>query len=178
MTVEDCIFRRTDRGLRIKTRRGRGEDAILDGITFRNIDMDHVMTPFVVNAFYFCDPDGKTEYVQSRDAYPVDERTPILRRFTFEDIEAHNCHVAAAWFDGLPEQKIEEINLRDITVDFAKDPRAGVPAMSSGVEPCVKKGIYARNVQHLVLKNVKISGQDGEVLEAIAVDKLERDAEE
>ena len=173
LKVEECIFRNTDRGLRIKTRRGRGKDAVLDDISFYRIRMDHVMTPFVVNAFYFCDPDGKTEYVQSRDVYPVDERTPILRRFTFEDIEAHNCHVAAAWFDGLPEQKIEEINLRDITVDFAKDPRAGVPAMSSGVEPCVKKGIYARNVQHLVLKNVRIEGQEGDALTAEGVDELE-----
>lgn len=32
LTVEDCIFRHTDRGLRIKTRRGRGKDAILSNI--------------------------------------------------------------------------------------------------------------------------------------------------
>ena len=66
LTVEDCIFRHTDRGLRIKTRRGRGKDAILSNIIFRNLTLDHVMTPLVVNCFYFCDPDGKTTYVQSR----------------------------------------------------------------------------------------------------------------
>lgn len=76
MTVEQCRFSHTDRGLRIKTRRGRGEDSVLDEITFRDIEMDHVMTPFTANAFYFCDPDGKTEYVQSREKYPVDARTP------------------------------------------------------------------------------------------------------
>ena len=65
VTVKDCIFRHTDRGLRIKTRRGRGKDAVLDEIIFENIDMDHVMTPFVANCFYFCDPDGRSEYVQS-----------------------------------------------------------------------------------------------------------------
>jgi polygalacturonase len=178
LKVEECIFRHTDRGLRIKTRRGRGQDAILDDISFYRIRMDHVMTPFVINCFYFCDPDGRTAYVQSRDAYPVDERTPFVKHLCFEDIIAHNCHVAAAFFEGLPEQKIEEIILRRIEVDFAAEPRKGVPAMSNGVEPCVKKGIFARNVGHLLLDDVEITGQEGEVLTAIGVDDLEQETEE
>lgn len=70
LVVEECRFYDTDRGLRIKTRRGRGKDAVLDQIIFRKIDMDQVMTPFVINCFYFCDPDGKTEFVQSREKMP------------------------------------------------------------------------------------------------------------
>lgn len=42
LTVKDCLFLHTDRGLRIKTRRGRGKDAVLDEIIFENIRMDHV----------------------------------------------------------------------------------------------------------------------------------------
>ncbi len=174
VTVEDCIFRRTDRGLRIKTRRGRGEDAILDGITFRNIDMDHVMTPFVVNCFYFCDPDGKTPYVQSRDPYPVDDRTPVAKKFVFENIHATNCHVAAAHFDGLPEKKIEEIILRNVEVSFAEDAKRGVPAMSEGVEECSKKGLFARNVKKLVLDHVSIRGQEGDALILEGVEEVVR----
>ncbi len=162
MTVEDCDFSHTDRGLRIKTRRGRGKDAILDGITFRRIDMDNVMTPFTANAFYFCDPDGKTEYVQTRDKLPVDDRTPDLRRFVFEDINAKNCHVAAFWFDGLPEKKIEEIVLKNISVTYSSEPAKGQPIMSSGVDECSKKGIFIRNVRRLVMENVSVEGQDGE----------------
>ena len=45
LTVERCIFRETDRGLRIKTRRGRGKDAVIDGVLFENIRMDGVLTP-------------------------------------------------------------------------------------------------------------------------------------
>ncbi len=66
LTVKDCLFINTDRGLRIKTRRGRGKDAIVDGILFDNIQMDQVMTPLVINCFYFCDPDGHIEYVRSK----------------------------------------------------------------------------------------------------------------
>ena len=167
--VEDCYFRHTDRGLRIKTRRGRGEDAVLDGITFRNLTLDHVMTPLVVNCFYFCDPDGKTEYVQSRELYPVDEGTPAIKKLVFENMECTNCHVAAAYFDGLPEQKIEEIVMKNISITYAEDAKCDVPAMTEGVEPSSKRGLFARNVKKLQLENVKIEGQIGEAMELIEV---------
>jgi len=164
LSVEECLFRNTDRGLRIKTRRGRGEDAIIDNIVFKNIKMDHVMTPFVVNAFYFCDPDGKTNYVQTREALPVDERTPDLRRFLFENIDAQDCYVAAVWIEGLPEKKIEEIVMRNINVTYASDVKVDVPAMSLGVERCQRKGIVIKNVKNLSLENVSVKGFEGDEL--------------
>lgn len=174
LTVQDCTFRHTDRGLRIKTRRGRGKDAILSNITFRNLTLDHVMTPLVANAFYFCDPDGKTQYVQSRDCYPVDDRTPSIKKMVFENMECTNCHVAAAFFDGLPEQKIEEIVMKNISISYAENPKCDVPAMSSGVEASTKRGLFARNVAKLTLENVTITGQDGEMYEFIGVDSLKK----
>lgn len=172
VTVEDCYFRHTDRGLRIKTRRGRGEDSIISGITFRNLTLDHVMTPLVANSFYFCDPDGKTEYVQSREAYPVDERTPVVKKMVFENMTCTNCHVAAAYFEGLPEQKIEELELRNISVTYAENPKADVPAMSNSVPVSTKRGFYARNVEKLVLEHVTVEGQNGEAFELVDVDEL------
>ena len=172
LVVEECLFSDTDRGLRIKTRRGRGKDAVLDQIIFRKIKMDHVMTPFVVNSFYFCDPDGKTEYVQSREWMEVDDRTPAIKTLIFEDIDAKNCHVAAAHFDGLPEQKIENITMKNVAVTYAKHPKCDVPAMSSGVEACTRKGIFANNVKKLVLENISITGQIGDKMELHGVDEL------
>lgn len=40
--VEDCVFARTDRGLRVKTRRGRGRDSLVGGVVFRRISMEGV----------------------------------------------------------------------------------------------------------------------------------------
>ena len=40
LTVNRCVFLKTDRGLRIKTRRGRGKDAVIDGVTFENLKME------------------------------------------------------------------------------------------------------------------------------------------
>ena len=173
LTVKDCLFLHTDRGLRIKTRRGRGKDAVIDGVTFENIRMDHVMTPFVINCFYFCDPDGHTEYVRTKEALPVDERTPEIRTMVFKDIEATNCHVAAAYLYGLPEQKIREVIMEHIRVTYAENAMDGVPAMMDGLEPCSKMGVYADNIGHLVLKDVQVSGQDGKDFVLEHIDNLE-----
>lgn len=170
--IEECVFSHTDRGLRIKTRRGRGKDAVIDGIVFKNLTLDHVLTPLVVNSFYFCDPDGKTPYVQSREPYPVDDRTPSIKRMVFENMECTNCHVAAAYFEGLPEQKIDELVMRNLTFSYAENPKEGVPAMAEGVEKSKKRGIYARNVKKLVMENVKVEGQEGPDFELLDVDEI------
>ena len=171
--VKDCIFLATDRGLRIKTRRGRGKDAVIDGVVFDNIQMKHVKTPFVVNCFYFCDPDGKTTYVQSKEKYPVDDRTPNIKSLIFKNIVSEDCHVAAAYFYGLPEQKIEEIVMENITVTYTDQPEADVPAMTCDIEPCTKQGIFAANVKKLTLKNVSIQGHTGEELILHGIDQFD-----
>ena len=170
--ITDCLFLNTDRGLRVKTRRGRGKDSVLDNITFENIKMDNVMTPFVVNSFYFCDPDGKTEYVGSRNPLPVDDRTPRIDRLTFRNIECHNCHVAGAYIYGLPEQKIAEVTMENVHIDYAEDAKSGVAAMMLGCDASSRRGIVAANVKKLTLINVSINGADGEPYELINVDSV------
>mgnify|MGYP001624306371 FL=1 len=171
----ECRFLHTDRGLRIKTRRGRGKDAVIDGILFENIYMDNVMTPFVINSFYFCDKDGKTDYVQCKDPLPVDDRTPCVKKLAFKNIEAENCHVAAAFFYGLPEQKIEEVEMENVNVTYAENAASGMPAMMCGIpEEICRMGIYANNIKKLTLKNVNIQGQDGEAIHIENVDEIVR----
>ena len=174
VVMTQCLMDHTDRGLRVKTRRGRGKDAVNEGITFEHIRMDEVLTPFVVNSFYFCDKDGKTDYVQSREALPVDDRTPGFGATTFCDIEATNCHAAAAYITGLPESKVTRLTFQDVHVTFADDAEPFVPAMACGVEPMVRQGIIAQNVKVLDLQNVVIEGQDGEELQLQNVDKVIR----
>lgn len=156
LSVSQCYFKQTDRGLRIKTRRGRGESAIIDGITFENIYMDNVLTPLVMNMYYYCDDDGKTEYVWSKNKLNVDERTPYLGKFTFKNIVCDNVHVAAGFFYGLPEQPIESITLENVQFTYAKTPEAGIPAMMSFLEPMSGEGLQFRYVNHVSLNQVKL----------------------
>lgn len=160
--VSQCYFLDTDRGLRIKTRRGRGKDAVIDGITFNNIYMKGVLTPLVMNMYYYCDDDGKTEYVWSKEALPVDDRTPFLGSFTFKNMVCDDVHVAAGFFYGLPEQPIRSIELENIKFSYALNPEPGIPAMMSFLDPRTKQGLYFNYVNEVKLNNVSIHGQSGE----------------
>ncbi|HBO35260.1 MAG TPA: polygalacturonase [Sphaerochaeta sp.] len=160
--ASDCVFRNTDRGLRVKTRRGRGKDAVVSNITFENIDMDGVLTPFVVNSFYWCcDPDGHSDYVRSKECLPVDDRTPRIKELTFRNIDARNSEVAACYFHGLPEAKIEKLTLQNVHVGFAEEAKPEYPAMMADLDMCIKKGYVIKNVNELVLDTVTIEGQEG-----------------
>ncbi|MDP3129879.1 MAG: glycoside hydrolase family 28 protein, partial [Bacillota bacterium] len=161
LEVRNCLFVGTDRGLRIKTRRGRGRSAVIDGVAFENIRMDGVLTPFVINMYYFCDADGKTPYVWSKDPLPVDERTPRLGRFTFYNIVCTGAQVAAGFFYGLPEQPIGAVELEQVHVSFAKNAEAGFPAMMSNLETMKKHGLFFRFVDAVRMRDVRLSGQDG-----------------
>jgi len=173
LTVNRCFFYRTDRGIRIKTRRGRGKDAVIDGVVFEKVRMDGVLTPIVMNMWYnCCDPDRYSEYNTTREKLPVDDRTPYLGRFEFRDMECLNCHVAACYCDGLPEMPIDEITLDNI--DFTYDPAAepGFPSMKNNNEKLCRAGMYFDNIRKLTIRNVRVDGCEGEALMAHNVGEL------
>jgi len=172
LTVNQCYFSHTDRGLRIKTRRGRGKYAVIDGVEFSNIKMDNVLTPLVINMYYFCDPDGKTEFVWSKEPHPVDDTTPYLGSFKFRDIQCTDCEWAAGFFYGLPEQPIGSVTLEDVSFTYKEDASSGYPAMMSFIDEHCKTGLYFNCVDKIVLRNVAMSGQNGDRIIAANVGEV------
>lgn len=175
LVVTQCLMDHTDRGLRVKTRRGRGKTAVIDGLVFRNVEMQGVKAPFVINMFYFCDPDGHSNYVQCRQPMPVDDYTPRLGSLTMENIRATDAQYAGCYFDGLPEMPIGEVIMKDVHITFDPNAQAGQAAMADG-RPLVKKlAIYAENVERIVLHNVQIEGYEGQRLQFANVGSFEED---
>lgn len=172
LTVSQCYFRHTDRGLRIKTRRGRGKYAVIDGVEFSNIKMENVMTPIVMNMYYFCDPDGHEEIVWSKEPHPIDDGTPYLGRFTFRDMDCTDCEWAAGYFYGLTERPIEHVTIENVNFTFKDDASAGIPAMMDHIGPECKRGLYFNCVKNVTLKNVTMSGQEGDRLITVNADQV------
>jgi polygalacturonase len=162
--VHDCIFRGTDRGLRLKTRRGRGKSAIIDGIRLENVRMEGVGTPFVINSFYWCDPDGKEAWIGDRHHRPVDDLTPAIRNISLRNVTCENVQHSAGFLLGLPEQPIENITLENYQVRFDPNANPGEPDMAEGITPVAREGFRASNVRGLKMTNVDIKGADGPVL--------------
>ena len=159
--VHHCLMRGNDRGLRVKTRRGRGKYAVLDDIVFSDVNMEGVRAPLVVNSMYFCDPDGRTDYVQSREKQPVDDTTPAIGSIRFERVNAINCEACVGYILGLPERPIREIIIKDCVFTFHPDGKAMVPAMANGVEECKGQGLIARFVDFIKLDHVRMEGLQG-----------------
>lgn len=172
--VEKCLMKDTDRGLRLKTRRGRGDCSLLTDLHFRNVHMDGVKTPFVINMFYFCDPDGHSEHVRSKEKLPVDKMTPAVGSLECENIVCKNCEVAGGFFYGLPERPIERISMKDFSICFAEDAQPGQAAMMDDFDDVSHLGMLARNVRCLTLENVTIQGWRGEPIQCEGVERFEQ----
>ena len=176
LQVSQCWFRGTDRGLRIKSRRGRGKNCLLDQICFENIRMEGVLTPIAVNLWYnCCDPDRESEYVWSREKLPVDERTPRMGRFCFRHLTCSDAEVAACYIDGLPEAPIEEVVLEDISVSFSENAKPGVPIMENFAKKRCRLGLYLDNVRRIRVNHVLLEGVEGEKLIAQHYEELDAD---
>ncbi len=174
LSVSQCFFSHTDRGMRIKTRRGRGKYAVIDGVEFFNIRMDNVMCPLVINMYYFCDPDGHEEVVWSKEPHPVDDTTPYLGAFTFRDMTCTDCEWAAGYFYGLPERPIGSVTVENVHFTFKADAAPGRPAMMDYVEEECRRGLYFNHVDKVRLRNVTMEGQSGSEVAAENVGEVER----
>lgn len=159
--ARDCIFRDTDRGLRIKTRRGRGRLAVVAGVHLENVQMYGVGTPIVVNSFYWCDPDGRSPEVGDRGLRPLDEGTPSVRELSVIGVHSSATRHCAAYLLGLPENPINGVRLEDFEVSFASDPEPGYPDMAAGIEAVSCAGLMAWNVRGLVVNGLVLEGVHG-----------------
>lgn len=143
VSVRRCRMEHTDRGLRIKTRRGRG--GRVERIALEDCTMDGVLTPLAVNCFYFCDADGRSAHVQSRKPLPVTEETPFISGITLRNVVAANVAVAAAALFGLPEAPIENVTIDNYRVTYDPHAVADIPVMACGIDPVRHAGILSEH---------------------------------
>ncbi|WDZ80338.1 glycoside hydrolase family 28 protein (plasmid) [Ensifer adhaerens] len=142
VSIEDCEMIGTDRGLRLKTRRGRGGS--ITNIAMRRVLMDGVETALSANAHYHCDPDGHDEWVQSRLPAAASIETPAIDGVTIEDVEIRKLAHAAGAFLGLSEAPIRNVKIRRLKItSYRADATAAPPLMADRVRPMRHETIVA-----------------------------------
>jgi polygalacturonase len=159
VTISNCIFKQTDRGIRMKSRRGRG--GIIEDIRISNIVMEDVLCPFTMNLYYFCGPKGKEKYVWDKNPYPITDETPYFRRIHFANITARNVHAAAGFIYGLAEQYVSEVTFTNIDISMARNAIPGHPDMMTGLELMNNRGFYLGNVRDVLFQQVTIENHEG-----------------
>ncbi len=145
ITISNCIFDGTDRGIRIKSMRGRGgtvEEIRVDNIIMKNIKEQ----VFMLNMEY-----------QETPSETVSERTPQFKNIHFSNVTAEAGE--AGFLLGLEEMPIDGVTFNDINITANK----GFTIKNANnlefhqVQVNTRKGpaLQAENVSHLEIDGVK-----------------------
>jgi hypothetical protein len=164
VTVSNCIFIGTDRGIRIKTNRARG--AFIENILVNNVYMEDVFCPFAINSFYRYGVDENDPSMNSPEAIPVSEKTPRVKHIHLSNITAKNCRAAAGFIYGLPEMPVEDIFLRHVHIEMTMDNQelGGEPDMVQEVITMAGAGLFGKYIKGMELHRVRIETRQGPAL--------------
>ncbi|AHF16840.1 glycoside hydrolase family 28 protein [Niabella soli] len=103
IAISNCIFDGTDRGIRIKTARGRG--GVVEDIRVSNIVMKNIAEQAIVLDM---------EYAKGAEE-PVSERTPTFRNIRLSNITAYTNQ--ALLINGIREMPVSGISLNDVVFE-------------------------------------------------------------
>ena len=109
VTISNCVFEGTDRGIRLKSTRGRG--GVVEDIRVSNV----VMKDIKKEALTF-----NLKYSRMPQE-PKSERTPVFRNIHISGITVVDVNVPIE-IVGLEEAPITDIVLRDIQIKNGKQP--------------------------------------------------------
>ena len=103
ITIANCIFTGTDRGIRIKAARGRG--GVVEDVRVSNIVMRGILREAVV----------LTTFYEKSEPEPVGERTPVFRNIHLNGITGDAK--SAAELTGLAEMPVSDVSFVDVQLD-------------------------------------------------------------
>ncbi|GAA0309796.1 polygalacturonase [Gracilibacillus halotolerans] len=164
VTVSNCVFDGTDRGIRIKTNRERG--AYIRNITVTNIMMDGVLCPIAINSFYRHGVSRSNQHLLDGEAIEVSEKTPIVEKIRINNIVAVNTRAAAAFIYGLPEMPIRDLTLTHLTLEMTEDTSipGGEPDMVREEIEMSGEGMYLKYIENCYLQDVRVKQRKGPAL--------------
>jgi len=162
VVISNCVFIGTDRGIRIKSRRGRG--GTIEDIRVSNLIMDGVLCPFTMNLYYHIGERGNLD-VSDKNPRSVDHGTPRLRHIHFSHVTAREVKHAAGFLYGLAEMPLEDISLSDISISISDEADSGYPEMGDDFPSMSQAGFFIRNARCLRLEHVQVTGQRGPVFD-------------
>lgn len=145
ITISNCVFDGTDRGIRIKTTRGRG--GVVEEIRVSNIIMKNIKEQAIVLDMQY----AKT------NVEPVSERTPKFRNIHISNITGQVNQ--ACYINGLEEMPVENITFSDINLDaktgFVISNARRIELHNVEVNTELGASLKAINVNQLTVDNLK-----------------------
>lgn len=109
VVISNCVFDGTDRGIRIKSTRGRG--GVVEDIQVSNIVMKDIKEEAIVLDLKY----------SKMPEEPVSDRTPMFRNIHISNVTANNVLIPIR-INGLEESPISNISLFNVNIQNAKQP--------------------------------------------------------
>lgn len=146
ITISNCVFDGTDRGIRIKTARGRG--GVVEEIRVDNIIMKNIKEQAIVLDM---------QYAKTQPEL-VSERTPRLRNIHLSNITASGVK-QACYINGLEEMPVENISFNDMNMDaetgFQIKNAANIEMHNLHINTKKGPALKSENVKTLVVDGLK-----------------------
>lgn len=146
--IGNCSFIGTDVGLRFKSTRGRGgvvENIYIEDIVMTNIPEE----PLLFDLFY-----GKKGKATADSIPPVSKETPIFRDIHIKDIICRGAG-RAMYFNGLPEMKIKNIYIDNVSIINAQS------------------GIVINQADNVAITNTTVEPAQGNVITLTGASNIE-----
>ncbi|MCR6095349.1 glycoside hydrolase family 28 protein [Salipaludibacillus agaradhaerens] len=161
VTISNCVFNGTDRGIRLKTNRARG--GYIRHILATNIMMNDVFCPVAINMFYKYGIDEHDELLQKEEAIPITEKTPVIEHIHLSHITVDRARAAAAFIYGLPEKPVADVRISHVHIRMTDDEeeKGGEPDMVKESVRMAGDGIVAKYVNGLHLHDVSVTTRQG-----------------
>ena len=156
VVISNCVMNGTDRGVRIKTRRGRG--GTVEHVRVANCTMTDVGCVLVINMAYTANLHAGDPVGADPDARPVDDGTPTVRHVHLSGISATGVQGAAAIVRGLPERPVEHLSLQGCEIEMARGRDAPQRRPASFVDaPLVSgEGLMLKHVDHVAIRDTRL----------------------
>jgi len=141
--IYDCSFDRTDRGVRIKSRRGRG--GVVENIWIQNITLGRVKSDALL----------LTTFYESGYAPPT-KTPPTFRNIHIKNLICRHTKQAIR-ITGLSEKPIEKVTLEDISISaekgFACTNAEGIKLINVNISPEEGPVMQIKNSQDVIIQN-------------------------
>jgi len=132
ITISNCVFQGTQRGIRIKSQRGRG--GVVEAVTADNIVMEDVGVPVSISMYY-------SGGAGADKAEAAGEGTPLFRDISLSNILARGAKTAGEIL-GLPEMPVEGVTLNNVKI-------------------AAQKGFSIEHARGIQFRDVRIEAKEG-----------------
>lgn len=157
--ARECRFLGTDRGIRIKTRRGRG--GAIHGLRFNRMEMIDNLCPVSINMYYRCGVlDCERQRAFALTPQKIMDTTPSIRDVEIRDLHSVGSKASCGFFIGLPESPLSDIRLFNchFTHDMSSTVSPDESEMYEGLPSVSSNGLRIRFCEGMQLNGIIVEG--------------------